>query len=328
MAQPAIQVKNLSKSYGLTPALRDVSFEVRRGEIVGFLGPNGAGKTTTMRILVGYLPPTSGTATVDGYDVLKDSLQVRRRIGYLPENISLYNDMTVEAFLEFMATVRGVPRKRIRERVRAVMAQTRLEHMARVLIGKLSRGYRQRVGLAQALVHDPPILILDEPTVGLDPRQIIETRQLIKSLAGDRTVILSSHILPEVSMTCQRVLVIHQGQIVAEDAPENLAVRLRGSERIRVEVRGPADQVRRALEAIPGVLAVVPEGRDGVASFAVDCAVGTDLREQIAEAVVRGGWGLRELRPVGMSLEEIFLKLTTEEPDGSSGDSGDNRQGA
>lgn len=325
MAQPAIQVKNLSKSYGLTPALRDVSFEVRRGEIVGFLGPNGAGKTTTMRILVGYLPPTSGTATVDGYDVLKDSLQVRRRIGYLPENISLYNDMTVESFLEFMATVRGVARKRIRERVRAVMAQTRLEHMARVLIGKLSRGYRQRVGLAQALVHDPPILILDEPTVGLDPRQIIETRQLIKSLAGDHTVILSSHILPEVSMTCQRVLVIHQGQIVAEDAPENLAVRLRGSERIRVEVRGPADQVRRALEAIPGVLAVVPEGRDGVASFAVDCAVGTDLREQIAEAVVRGGWGLRELRPVGMSLEEIFLKLTTEEPDGSSGDSGDNR---
>ncbi len=328
MTQPAIQVKNLSKSYGLTLALRDVSFEVRRGEIVGFLGPNGAGKTTTMRILVGYLPPTSGTAIVDGYDVLKDSLEVRRRIGYLPENISLYNDMTVEAFLEFMATIRGVARKRVRERVRAVMAQTRLDHMARVLIGKLSRGYRQRVGLAQALVHDPPILILDEPTVGLDPRQIIETRQLIKSLAGDHTVILSSHILPEVSMTCQRVLVIHQGQIVAEDAPENLAARLRGSERIRVEVRGPADQVRRALEAIPGVLAVIPEARDGVASFAIDCAVGTDLREQVAEAVVRGGWGLRELRPVGMSLEEIFLKLTTEEPDGNTGNPGDNREGA
>jgi ABC-2 type transport system ATP-binding protein len=324
MTQPAIQVKNLSKAYGPTLALKDVSFEVRRGEIVGFLGPNGAGKTTTMRILVGYLPPTSGTAVVDGYDVLTNSLEVRRRIGYLPENISLYNDMTVEAFLEFIATIRGVPRKQIRERVRTVMARTRLEHMARVLIGKLSRGYRQRVGLAQALVHDPPILILDEPTVGLDPRQIIETRQLIKSLAGDHTVILSSHILPEVSMTCQRVLVIHQGQIVAEDAPENLAARLRGSERIRVEVRGPADRVRRALEAVPGVLAVIPEERDGVARFAVDCAVGTDLREQIAEAVVRGGWGLRELRPVGMSLEEIFLKLTTEEPEGDAGDPGDN----
>ncbi len=309
-----IRVENLTKFYGPRLAIADVTFTVRKGEIVGFLGPNGAGKTTTMRILTGYLPPSSGRAEIAGYDIFTQSLEARRHIGYLPESVPLYPEMTVRAYLHFMATLKGVPGPKQRARVGYVMERTRITEVADTLIAKLSRGYRQRVGLAQALVHDPPVLVLDEPTVGLDPRQIIETRQLIKSLGGDHTIILSTHILPEVSMTCSRVLIITKGRLIAEDTPENLTRRLRGSDRIELEVRGPGEEVRRRLASLPHVLGVqLVENRDGRVRCLVDCAVNTDIREQLAATVVRSGWGLLQLRNVGMSLEEVFLQLTTTE---------------
>jgi ABC-2 type transport system ATP-binding protein len=309
-----IRVENLTKFYGPRLAIADVTFTVHKGEIVGFLGPNGAGKTTTMRILTGYLPPSSGRAEIAGYDIFTQSLEARRHIGYLPESVPLYPEMTVRAYLHFMATLKGVPGPKQRARVSYVMERTRITEVADTLIAKLSRGYRQRVGLAQALVHDPPVLVLDEPTVGLDPRQIIETRQLIKSLGGDHTIILSTHILPEVSMTCSRVLIINKGRLIAEDTPENLTRRLRGSDRIELEVRGPGEEVRRRLASLPHVLGVqLVENRDGRVRCLVDCAVNTDIREQLAATVVRSGWGLLQLRNVGMSLEEVFLQLTTTE---------------
>jgi ABC-2 type transport system ATP-binding protein len=309
-----IRVENLTKFYGPRLAIADVTFTVHKGEIVGFLGPNGAGKTTTMRILTGYLPPSSGRAEIAGYDIFTQSLEARRHIGYLPESVPLYPEMTVRAYLHFMATLKGVPGPKQRARVGYVMERTRITEVADTLIAKLSRGYRQRVGLAQALVHDPPVLVLDEPTVGLDPRQIIETRQLIKSLGGDHTIILSTHILPEVSMTCSRVLIINKGRLIAEDTPENLTRRLRGSDRIELEVRGPGEEVRRRLASLPHVLGVqLVENRDGRVRCLVDCAVNTDIREQLAATVGRSGWGLLQLRNVGMSLEEVFLQLTTTE---------------
>ncbi len=308
-----IQVSNLSKTYGSKTAIQGVTFEVKPGEILGFLGPNGAGKTTTMRILCGYLPPSSGKATIAGHDVFTESLEVRRKIGYLPESVPLYPEMTVEDYLLFMAQIRGVPRGRRRQRVQQVMQLCHVDDVRRTLIGRLSRGYRQRVGLAQALVHDPPVLVLDEPTVGLDPKQITDTRQLIKSLGGSHTILLSTHILPEVSMTCNRVVIINEGRVVAEDTPENLTRRLRGSERIALEVRGPADRVKAVLCAIPNVLNVEMVASNGRPRFLVDCAVGQDVREDVAAAIVNNGWGLLELHSVGMSLEEVFLKLITRE---------------
>jgi ABC-2 type transport system ATP-binding protein len=308
-----IQVSNLSKTYGSKTAIQGVTFDVKPGEILGFLGPNGAGKTTTMRILCGYLPPSSGKATIAGHDVFTESLEVRRKIGYLPESVPLYPEMTVEDYLLFMAQIRGVPRGRRRQRVQQVMHLCHVDDVRRTLIGRLSRGYRQRVGLAQALVHDPPVLVLDEPTVGLDPKQITDTRQLIKSLGGSHTILLSTHILPEVSMTCNRVVIINEGRVVAEDTPENLTRRLRGSERIALEVRGPADRVKAVLCAIPNVLNVEMVASNGRPRFLVDCAVGQDVREDVAAAIVNNGWGLLELHSVGMSLEEVFLKLITRE---------------
>ena len=308
-----IQVTNLSKSYGPKVAISNVTFDVKQGEILGFLGPNGAGKTTTMRILCGYMPATSGTITVDGYDVFSNSLDARRRIGYLPESVPLYPEMTVASYLHFMAQIRGVPAKLRRDRVEEVMKLSHVDHVQRTFIGRLSRGYRQRVGIAQALVHDPPVLVLDEPTVGLDPKQITETRQLIKNLGGSHTILLSTHILPEVGMTCNRVVIINGGQVVAEDTPDNLTKRLRGAERINLEVRGPADAVQKALRRVPNVLAVEAQAGDGHLRFLVDCAVGQDVREDLAATVVGNGWGLLELRSLGMSLEEVFLKLTTRE---------------
>lgn len=309
-----IRVHNLTKYYGDHPAIQGISFEVGDGEIVGFLGPNGAGKSTTMRILAGFLPPTSGVAEVAGYNVFTHSLEARRHLGYLPENVPLYPEMSVRGYLDFVAKIKGVARAVRRERVDHVMDVTRVGDVADRLIAKLSKGYRQRVGLAQALLGDPKVLILDEPTVGLDPKQIIETRNLIKSLGGSHTVILSTHILPEVSMTCGRVMIINEGRIVAVDTPENLTRRLQGADTVQLEVRGPREAVERQLRRVEGVLSVeVRSTGDGRNLYTVTCGAGKDVREKLAAAIVNGGWGLQELRPVGLSLEEIFLKLTTSE---------------
>jgi len=296
----------------------DVTFDVGKGEVLGFLGPNGAGKTTTMRILTGYLPPSGGRAEVAGFDVATQSLQARANIGYLPETVPLYPDMSVRSYLDFMGKIKGA-RDRRREVDRA-MEKARIAHRAGDQIGKLSKGLRQRVGLAQALLGDPPVLILDEPTSGLDPKQIIETRNLIRSLGGEHTLILSTHILPEVAATCSRIVIIANGRVVAEDTPENLDRRLKGAESIAVTVRGPREQVTRTLKSVPRVLSVQAES-DGngkapagsLASFTVQSEVGADIREALASAVVQGGFGLMELRPAHLSLEEIFLQLTTTE---------------
>jgi len=307
-----IQVEGIYKTFGQTVALQDVSFHVERGEVLGFLGPNGAGKTTTMRILTGYLAPTAGRATVAGFDVFTQSLEVRRRIGYLPETVPLYPEMTVYSYLEYLAHLRDVANRD--QRIAYAMEVCGVAHHADTIIGKLSKGYRQRVGLAQALLHDPEVLILDEPTIGLDPKQVVEVRELIRELGKERTIILSTHILPEVSETCRRVLIINRGRIVAEDTPERLTARLQGAERIRLLVRGANEELRQRLAAIEGVLSVEPLDTDG---FEVQSALGVDVRAQLAATVVSGGWGLLEMRPVGMSLEEIFLKLTTDETETS-----------
>jgi gliding motility-associated transport system ATP-binding protein len=309
-----IEVENLTKYYGPRAAIRDLNFEVAKGEILGFLGPNGAGKTTTMRILTGYIPPTSGVARVAGYNTFSQSLEARRHIGYLPESVPLYTEMEVSTYIDFMARIRGVPGRARRARVNYAMEALHLTHVRDRVIGKLSKGYRQRVGIAQALVANPDVLILDEPTIGLDPRQIIDTRNLIKGLAGEHTVILSTHILPEVSATCTRVIIINDGEIAAVDTPENLTRRLRGAETLQIEVRGPRDDVARCLRDLPRVTDVTSTGgADGRNAFTVVCELGTDLREQLAAAVVQQGWGLLELRAVGLSLEEIFLRIITEE---------------
>lgn len=305
-----IEVESLNKFYGDLAAIHDVSFRVEKGEILGFLGPNAAGKTTTMRILTGYMPPTSGTVRVAGFDVFRDSLEVRKRIGYLPESVPLYRDMTVQAYLDYAASLRHVPKKA--KAIERVSEQCGIKDVGDTLIGRLSKGYRQRVGLAQALVHDPEVLILDEPTVGLDPRQIIEVRNLIKGLGGEHTIILSTHILPEVSQTCGRVLIINQGHIVAEDTPQGLTERLMGAERVRVVARGSQDGLAQRLEAIDSVVRV---DQTSDTEYEVLTELGMDRRAQIAATVVNSGWDLLEIRTVGMSLEEIFLRLTTEEVD-------------
>jgi ABC-2 type transport system ATP-binding protein len=309
-----IEVQHLTKRYGPVTAVDDVSFRVERGEILGFLGPNGAGKTTTMRVLTGYMPPTEGKAIVAGFDVLDQPIEAKRRTGYLPETPPLYPDMTVRDYLDFVARIKGVPRNERKTRVTTVMERTWVADMAKRHCGKLSKGYRQRVGLAQALLHNPDVLILDEPTAGLDPKQIIETRKLIKELAGDHTIILSTHILPEVSQTCQRVVIINKGRVVAVDTPKNLTSRLRGSESMYVQVDGGDGDVRTALEQVVGVTRVLMTDTAGtISGFEVDSEAGRDVRRQLAAAIVTHGWGLLELRPMRMSLEEIFLSLTTED---------------
>jgi ABC-2 type transport system ATP-binding protein len=291
-----------------------ISFMVKKGEILGFLGPNGAGKTTTMRILTCYLPPTEGTARVAGHDVFEEPLEVKKRVGYIPETPPLYPDMDVATFLDFCAKIKGVAKSQRRARVDAAMEKCRVSDVRKTLIGRLSKGYRQRVGLAQAILHDPEVLILDEPTAGLDPKQIIETRDLIKGLGGEHTIILSTHILPEVSMTCGRVVIINKGKVVAEDTPENLTHRLRGAGTLRLEVRGDTAPVAEALRAVPGVTAVRAHGGDGGTSVIdVEAAAGSDVRAELARAVVQKGYDLVGLQQVGMSLEEIFLHLTTSE---------------
>jgi ABC-2 type transport system ATP-binding protein len=310
-----IEVKDLTKSFGERTAVDHVSFVVNRGEILGFLGPNGAGKTTTMRILTGFLPATSGTAQVAGFDVFNDSLEVRKRIGYLPENPPLYLDMTVSAYLEFVARIKNVPAEKRKARVDDAMAKTNITDKRHELIKRLSRGYKQRVGLAQALVHDPEVIILDEPTVGLDPKQIIEVRHLIKGLAGSHTIILSTHILPEVSMTCDRVVIINRGRIAAIDTPANLTTQLKGVQNVLLEVAADQTAVSAAVREIPGVRKVTaePAGGNGRVALMVEVSSGQDVRSQIAARIVGRGWPLYELRGVNLSLEEIFLELTTED---------------
>ena len=309
-----IEVQHITKRYGRVTAVDDVSFRVERGEILGFLGPNGAGKTTTMRILTGYMPPTDGKATVAGYDVFTHPLEAKSRTGYLPETPPLYPDMTVREYLDFVAKIKGVAPKERRTRVISVMERARVADMSARHCSKLSKGYRQRVGLAQALIHNPEVLILDEPTAGLDPKQIIETRDLIRSLAGDHTIVLSTHILPEVAQTCQRVVIINKGRVVAVDTPENLTGRLQGAETMFVHVDAGGADPMPSLESIPGVTRVVPsDGRGPVGSYEVESVRGTDVRRDIARTVVTKGWGLLELRPMRMSLEEIFLQVTTDE---------------
>ena len=311
-----IEVKNLTKRYGRFTAVDDVSFRVERGEILGFLGPNGAGKTTTMRILTGYMPATEGTARVADFDVFEQPVEAKRRTGYLPETPPLYPDMSVLEYLRFVAKIKGVPSAERRQRIQAVMERTRISDMANRLCGNLSKGYKQRVGLAQALIHNPDVLILDEPTAGLDPKQIIETRQLIKDLAGDHTIVLSTHILPEVSQTCQRVVIIAKGKVVAVDTPDNLTARLQGSETLYLQVDTDGGDVAAALAATAGVIRVAEADRkNGVVGYEVESERGRDIRRDLARTVVGSGWGLLELRPTRISLEEIFLKLTTVEAD-------------
>ena len=309
-----IEVQHLTKRYGRFTAVEDVSFRVERGEILGFLGPNGAGKTTTMRILTGYMPATEGKAIVAGFDVFDQPIEAKRRTGYLPETPPLYPDMTVVDYLTFVSKIKGVPASERKQRIKTIMERTRIDDMAGRLCGKLSKGYKQRVGLAQALIHNPDVLILDEPTAGLDPKQIIETRQLIKDLAGDHTIILSTHILPEVSQTCQRVVIINKGHVVAVDTPDNLTARLRGSETLYVQIDTGGVEVGEALGRIAGVTRVaLSDRRQGIIGYEVDSERGRDIRRDLSREVVASGWGLLELRPMRMSLEEIFLSLTTED---------------
>ncbi len=312
-----IQVENLTKSYGDVLALDHASFQVAKGEILGFLGPNGAGKTTTMRILTGYMPPSEGSVSVAGYDIVRDSLQVRRKIGYLPESAPLYGEMTVHDYLDFAAAVRGIKGSNVREAaIDRVVEACALGDVSEQLIGKLSKGYRQRVGLAQALVHNPDILILDEPTIGLDPRQILSVRELIKGLGGQHTIILSTHILPEVSQVCQRVLIINRGRIVAEDTPERLTTNLQGGMRVRLQFAQAPDDAPERLRSLPGVRAVqmlAPQ------TYEVTTDAGMDARSDMAALAVSQRWGLLELRPLSLSLEEVFLQLTTDESQAEEG---------
>jgi ABC-2 type transport system ATP-binding protein len=300
-----IQVNGLTKDYGARRAIANLTFDAEQGEIVGFLGPNGAGKTTTMRILAGYMPPTDGTAIVAGYDVVEESLEVRKRVGYLPETVPLYTDMTAVDYLKFMADLRHIPNSR--ERAYETLERVNLSDRADGYIGNFSKGMRQRIGLAQALIHRPEVLILDEPTIGLDPAQVVEMRSVIRDIGKDRTVLLSTHILPEAQQICDRVLIINKGSIVAEDTPENLQSRLVGSQRVVLRVRGDSDGLTARIAKIKGVRDV--EGKsDGSIEF--EFAAGQDTRPQVAKSVVQGGYELLEMRPIGMSLEEIFLELT------------------
>ena len=320
-----IKVEGLTKRYGRTTAVRNISFEVEKGEIVGFLGPNGAGKTTTMRILTGFLPPTEGTASVGGLDVQEHPIEVKRRIGYLPESPPLYPEMTVRDYLEFVARLKGIASADVAARVDSVIERCSIGGVRGKLNGQLSKGYKQRVGLAQALIHDPDVLILDEPTAGLDPKQIIEVRELIRELGGDHTIILSTHILPEVSTTCGRVIIINEGKIEASDTPENLTARLQGHDSVWVEVDGPAEEVEAKIQGIQGVENISrATGQAGRAAWQVETGKDPAIRSELARAVIESGWGLYEIRSVGLSLEDIFLKLTGAESESeeTAGDPG------
>lgn len=309
-----IEIKHLSKNYNSLKAVDNVSFEVKKGEILGLLGPNGAGKTTIMRILTCYLPATSGTAKIAGFDVFENSMDVRKKIGYMPENPPLYNEMTVKSYLNFVAEIKEVQSKKRKERINKVIEMTSIDKISHRLIGNISKGYKQRVGLAQALIHDPEVLILDEPTVGLDPRQIIEIRNLIKNLAGKKTIILSTHILPEASSICQRVVIINEGKIVAIDSHEELSKRLGGGDILLAEIKGPLEEVKEKIRKIQGVKDLIIKSKMNEKNkFEIQCGKNIDIREDLFKVMALNNWPILELRPCGMSLEDIFLKLTTKE---------------
>ena len=314
-----IKVQGLTKRYARTIAVDNISFEVEKGQIVGFLGPNGAGKTTTMRVLTCFLPPTAGTCNVAGFDVLENPFEVKKRIGYLPETPPLYPEMEVDEYLTFVGRLKGISSADVERRASEAMEKCALGDVRHKLIGKLSKGYRQRVGLAQAIIHNPDVLVLDEPTAGLDPKQIIETRELIKQLGGEHTIILSTHILSEVEHSCERVVIINKGKLVAVDSVQNLTNRLRGAEAVALEVESPngalaSGDVQQRLEQVSGVSRVLArEAPDGRLLFEVESLPGRYIRADLARAVVSAGWNLNELRSVGLSLEDIFLQLTTAE---------------
>ena len=310
-----IEAEGLTKFYGPIGAIRNVSFQIEKGEVVGFLGPNGAGKSTTIRILTCYMPPSSGTATVEGLDVMENSLQIRQKIGYLPESVPLYKDLTVNRFLRFAASSKGVEAKRVSAEISRVISACGLEKNSNRIIRNLSKGFRQRVGLAQALLNNPSVLILDEPTIGLDPSQIIEIRRLIQDLREERTILLSSHILPEVAQLCQRVIIINKGEIVATDSPANLTSQLQKTVKIVLEVSGPSQEFPQEIENMAGVEKVSVES-NGTSRFVIETDPSMDMRPQIAAMAVEKGCGLLELRKIQLSLEDIFMQLVTEEPSG------------
>lgn len=308
-----IRVTGLTKDYGSRRAIHDLTFNARKGEILGFLGPNGAGKTTTMRILTGFMPPTSGMVEIGGYDVVDHSLEVRRMVGYLPETVPLYPDMTVREYLEYMASLRHL--KNIEKRVAETLEQVGMADRANGYISNLSKGMRQRVGLAQALIHQPEVLILDEPTIGLDPAQVVNIRKLIQEIGQDKTVILSTHILPEAQQICDRVMIINKGHIVAEDTPEQLQARLTGSQRVLLKVRGESQDVVPLIQPLPGILQIV-EKEDGTLEY--ESLPGQDIRPLVARKIIEAGFDLLQLQPINMSLEEIFLQLTRDETEPSA----------
>jgi len=310
-----IELTNVTKRFGQKVAVNGVSFEVQKGEIVGFLGPNGAGKTTTMRVITGFFPPTEGTVKVAGIDVVGDPVHSKEKIGYMPENVPLYKELQVYEYLRFIAEIKGVPKDQIEARINKAMEEAGAADIRNMIIGKLSKGYRQRVGLAQAILNDPEVLILDEPTVGLDPKQIKEIRNLIKKMKGERTIILSTHILPEVNMTCDRVIVINEGQIVAQDKVENLTKTFQKSGRIYVQVEAPKAQFEQEIEKIRGVTKVTEAEKieEGAYAFNIDTEEGADLRKEVVNKIVKKDWGLLELKKVDLTLEEVFLKLVTKE---------------
>lgn len=313
-----IEVEHLTKRYGSFTAIDDISFKVEKGEILGFLGPNGAGKTTTMRIITGFMPPTKGIARVAGYDVAEKPIEVKRRIGYLPELPPLYTDMTVKEYLDFAGKLKQIPSRKIDRKIDDVCEKVDILDVRNKTIKTLSKGYRQRVGVAQALIHDPEVLILDEPTIGLDPIQIREVRELIKSLAGEHTVILSTHILPEASMVCNRVAIIDKGKLVAQDTPAGLAKSLKGAERLKLSVEGSLEEVAAAISSTEGVKRVIDSSlEDGVSTFTLECDFQFHVRKSISQAVSERGWSLLEMRVEESTLEDIFLRLTTEASEGA-----------
>ena len=311
----AIEVENLSKFYGPSRGIEEVSFSVKKGEIMGFLGPNGSGKTTTMRILTCFFPPTSGTARICGSDILTDSFSVRKKIGYLPENVPLYMDMPVFAYLNFFAEIKGVPSRMKKKKVDEVIQRCELQSVSHRLIRKLSKGFKQRVGIAQALLNDPEVLILDEPTVGLDPKQIIDIRSLIKGLGGSQTVILSTQILPEVSMTCNRVIIMHQGKLVAVDTPSNLTKKLQQAPKIMLKAEGPVSDIINTISRLSGITTIDRKEPDSEKNgfYEIEIEENADVINEIAKSVYENSWKLKEIRPVDMTLEEIFIKVVTEE---------------
>ena len=311
-----IELKNITKYYGDFPAVTNISFKIEKGEIVGLLGPNGAGKSTTMKMITGFMPPSSGELSVGGNDIVTQSIEARRRIGYLPETVPLYTDMTVYSYIEYMGLLRGLNKKNIKSKVDNVIEICKLEDYRHSLISKLSKGFRQRVGISQAIIHDPEVLVLDEPTIGIDPNQVVETRQLIKNLSGEHTLILSSHILPEVSSICERVLIIHEGEIAASDTIENLSSLMSGKNKIEADIIGSPQSIVTELEKINDIKSIefsINKSSSEFSTFTIESEINIDIRSEISKIIINNGWGLIRLQSMEMSLEDIFLQITTSE---------------